>query len=67
MDFSETKQADRDASEYYPDHCHTDKGGSKMHPIHSPADSCQHPVLKCQNVNDAMHQYMMHLYIMNPL
>ncbi len=45
MDFSETKQAERDASEYYPDHCHTERGGSKTHPIHSPADSCQHPVL----------------------
>ncbi len=45
MDFSQTKQADRDASEYYPDHCHTERGGSKTHLIHSPADSCQHPVL----------------------
>ncbi len=46
MDFSETKQADRDASEYHPNHCHTDRGGSKTHPIHPPADSYQHTVLK---------------------
>ena len=45
MDFSETKQADRDASEYHLNHCHTDRGGSKTHPIHWPADSCQHTVL----------------------
>ncbi len=45
MDFSETKQADRDASEYHPNHCHMDRGGSNTHPIHAPADSCQHPVL----------------------
>ncbi len=44
MDFSETKQADQDDSEYHPNHCHTDRGGSKTHPIHPPADSYQHTV-----------------------
>ena len=39
-------QADRDASEYHPNHCHMDRGGSNTHPIHAPADSCQHPVLR---------------------
>ena len=40
-----SKRADRDASSYHPNHCHTARGGSETHPKCPPAASCQHPVL----------------------
>ena len=46
MSFSETKQGDRDASEYHPNHSHVDRGGSKTHPVSPPVASCQHTVLR---------------------
>ncbi len=33
MDLLETKPADQDASEYYPNHWDMEKGGSKTHPV----------------------------------
>ena len=45
MSFSGTKQGDRDASEYPPNHFHVERGGSKTHPVGPPAASYQHAVL----------------------
>ena len=33
LDFLETKPADQGASEYYPNHCHMERAGSKTHPV----------------------------------
>ena len=46
MNFSESKPAQRDASEYHPNHPHMERVGSKTHPVGPPAASWQHPVLK---------------------
>ena len=43
--FSETKQGDRDASEYHPNHSHVDRGGSKTQPVGPQAAFCQHTLL----------------------
>ena len=46
MDFTETKQVDRDAFEHHPNHCHMEREGSETHRIHQPAASYQHTVLR---------------------
>ena len=40
-----SKQEDSDASEYHPNHCHMERGGSETHPKRPSAPSSQHPVL----------------------
>ncbi len=45
MDFFETKQVYRNASDYHLNHCHMEKGGSNTHPRPLQAALFQHIML----------------------
>ncbi len=45
LHFLETEQAERNASQYYLNHCHMERGGCKTHPQPLSAASCWHPML----------------------